>query len=490
MKNLTNLIAAAVLGSALTIGTIQLTGIGEKVVKIEHQSSIPAARTAYTLDKDGEIVPLDFTQAAEKVLPGVVHIRSTAEVSTNQSQIPEEFRRYFGPMLEERSMPRIGSGSGVIISEDGYIVTNNHVIDKASELEVTLHDSRKYKAEIIGTDESTDIALIKIDAENLTHIPFVDSRNTKVGEWVLAVGNPYNLNSTVTAGIISAKARSIGILDNRKNPGDRNESVESFIQTDAAVNPGNSGGALVNLEGGLIGINTAIASPTGSYSGYSFAVPSNIVNKVVEDLLKYGTVQRGWLGITIAPISEYNEDDKVEVNQGAYVMEIAENSGAREAGIQKGDVITRIDEVIVKSNADVIGYVSQKRPGDKVEVTVDRYGEEKIFTVLLKNRSGKAEIIKIDEFTARLGAEFEKADEELLKEMGLKNGVVVKKLQNGLIKNNTPIKEGFVITKIGNKVIKDVSDIKEVLENAQGGVLIEGRYKNSTKNDYYALGLS
>ncbi len=297
----------------------------------------------------------------------------------------------------------MSTGSGVIINSNGYIVTNNHVVADADKVDVTLHDNRSFVAEVVGTDPDTDLALIKINQKDLPHLSFVNSDNSKVGEWVLAVGNPFNLNSTVTAGIISAKGRNINII-NSNNPSGRQQqgstAIESFIQTDAAINPGNSGGALVNLDGGLLGINTAIASPTGSYSGYGFAVPSNIVSKVVEDLLSFGTVQRGWLGISVGSVSSDLAKEKgLDVTEGAYVSGFAEDgkSAAKDAGVKVGDVVVKIDETPIKSSSALIEYVGRKRPGDKINITVDREGKTLILPITLRNKDGKVEAMKREE---------------------------------------------------------------------------------------------
>ena len=294
MKRFASLLLAAVLGSASTVATFEFLK-KDNGFKVEHVTQVPTSKVAYTVNEKGEAVPLDFTKTAERVTAAVVHIRSTSEGGHVQSdqEIPEGFREFFGPRMQQG--PRQSAGSGVIINENGYIVTNNHVVQDADQVDVTLSDNRTYRAEVVGTDPDTDLAVIKINEKGLPYLAFVDSDLSKVGEWVLAVGNPFNLNSTVTAGIISAKGRSINILN--RNEGEGNTAIESIIQTDAAINPGNSGGALVDLNCGLLGINTAIASPTGSYSGYGFAVPANIFNKIVEDLVKFGAVQRGWLGV-------------------------------------------------------------------------------------------------------------------------------------------------------------------------------------------------
>lgn len=494
MKQFSALFAAAILGSAITVGSFQLIKEDQTNHSQTAIEKVPAFHTAYTTGENGEVVPLDFTKAAEKVMPAVVHITSTQKYAANRQmqQIPEPFRDFFGPQQRGQQGPRRGSGSGVIINRDGYIVTNNHVIDNADEIEVTLHDNRTFVAEVIGTDPSTDLGLIKIKSEDLPYLPIVNSNNVKVGEWVLAVGNPFNLNSTVTAGIVSAKGRNIGILNNATQSNRQNTSIESFIQTDAAVNPGNSGGALTNLNGDLIGINTAIASPTGAYSGYSFAVPSNIVAKVVEDLMTYGVVQRGWLGVTIRSVNDdIVRELELEVMSGALIDSISVNSGAMEAGIKSGDVIVKIDDVEIRNTANLIGYVGSKRPGDRVNIKVNRDGKEKSFDVMLKNREGNTEIVKREAKDALdiLGLELEPVDAKTLKKLRLENGVRVKSLNTGEVKKTTQMREGFIITKIDGKEVTSAKDVNRILENKKGGILIEGVYENAPGSYYYGLGL-
>lgn len=495
MKQFSALFAAAILGSALTVGSFHLLKEDQPDYKHTTIEKVPAFHTAYSTNEKGEVVPLDFTKAAEKVMPAVVHITSTQQYANNRQmeQIPAPFRDFFSPFQDRgQPGPRQGSGSGVIINEEGYIVTNNHVIDNADEIEVTLHDNRTFIAEVIGTDPSTDLGLIKIKAEALPYLPIVNSNDVKVGEWVLAVGNPFNLNSTVTAGIVSAKGRNIGILNNATRENRQNTSIESFIQTDAAVNPGNSGGALTNLNGDLIGINTAIASPTGAYSGYAFAVPSNIVAKVVEDLMTYGIVQRGWLGVTIRNINDdIARELDLEVISGALVDSLNNNSGAKEAGIRSGDVIVEIDGVKIRNTANLIGYVGSKRPGDKVNITVNRSGKEKSFEVLLKNRAGSTEVVKKEEkdALALLGLELEPVDSKTLKRLNIDNGLRVISLKPGEVKKTTQMREGFIITKIDGQKVSSVQDVNRILENKKGGILIEGVYENAPGSYYYGLGL-
>lgn len=331
---------------------------------------------------------IDFRAAARKATPGVVHIRSiaTREDRDPYRNIPPQLREFFN--LPQGPPPPVeGAGSGVIISDDGYIVTNNHVISRANEISVTLYDNRTFTAEVIGSDPTTDLALLKIDGGEMPFVEFGDMSEVEVGEWVLAVGNPFNLSSTVTAGIISATSRNLNILQEQS-------AVESFIQTDAAVNPGNSGGALVDLEGKLVGINTAIASPTGAYSGYAFAVPVDLTRKVVNDLLNYGVVQRGYLGVMIRNVdSQLAEEEDLEVTRGAYVDSLVEEGAALDAGLREGDVIVEIDDVEIVSSPQLQSLIAQKRPGDEVQITVLRNGSRRSFEAVLRNELGGTDVI-------------------------------------------------------------------------------------------------
>lgn len=371
MKRFTSLLMVAIFGGAITLGGYKLFIEKKKSTFAFTESEMPVFKTSSTpvSSAGAGIDAVDFTTAAENTVNAVVHVKNLT-----LSKAPSIFDFFYGS--EARQIPQIGTGSGVIISPDGYIVTNNHVIAKSTELKVTLNNNKSYDAELVGTDPNTDIALIKIDADrSLPYLAFGDSDNTKVGEWVLAVGNPFNLTSTVTAGIVSAKARALG------------SSEQSFIQTDAAVNPGNSGGALVNTNGDLIGINTAITSQTGSYVGYSFAVPSNIAKKVVEDILEYGNVQKGMLGISAPNINTpYAIENGINEIEGVYIGTVEEESGADDAGLKTGDIIKQIDDIKIQRFADLTGYISTKRPGDEVQVTVKRDDETMIFPVTLKER--------------------------------------------------------------------------------------------------------
>ncbi|MEQ9300950.1 MAG: Do family serine endopeptidase [Cyclobacteriaceae bacterium] len=485
-----------------------------KTLKIEHVNGAPAKGALYTLNDTGEIVPLDFTDVSERVMDGVVHIKSTQteNYSSRQSQpyrqLPDPFRdffqddffdqffgrpegrpdqgqRYYSYETPQQPEVRVGTGSGVIINSEGYIVTNNHVISNADDIDVTLHDNRTYKATVVGTDPSTDLALIQIKEKGLPSLPLVNSDDVRVGEWVLAVGNPFNLNSTVTAGIVSAKSRNINILRDQY-------AVESFIQTDAAINPGNSGGALVNLQGGLVGINTAIASPTGAYAGYGFAIPSNIVNKVVEDLLKYGVVQRGYLGVTIRGIDGNLAKEKdLVVTKGVYIDSVAENSAALAAGIESGDVILEVDGVGVSTAPELQEMIARHRPGDEVKLKIDREGKEMSIKVELKNREGETKFLAKNrkEIFNILGAEFEDIDKDLAKKLDINGGVQVKKLYAGKLMKYTEMREGFIVTKVDGRVIKDTEELAKALENKKGGVLVEGVYEDIPGTYYYAFGL-
>lgn len=453
----------------------------------------------------------DFTVAAESAVHGVVHIMATqnASESSSRGQYIDPFEYFFGfggggSFQRPKAQPRVGSGSGVIISTDGYIITNNHVIDGADELEVTLNDNRKFEAKLIGTDPATDIALIKIEAKDLPTIPFGDSEKLKVGEWVLAVGNPFNLTSTVTAGIVSAKGRSIPSLDKSK--------IESFIQTDAAVNPGNSGGALVNTKGELIGINTAIYSETGNYAGYSFAVPISIAGKVASDLKQYGTVQRAVLGVKIVGVGdlmdqlsmpnlpdEYREElkgkkENIKVSEGAYVDEFVDRSVAKEAGIEVGDVIISVNGVKVKSANALQEQIGKYRPGDKVTVKVNRKGTEKSFEVQLKNAQGSTKVITPDDGTEMLGGAFKALTDKEKREYGVSYGIEVTGLTNGKLKD-VGIKKGFIIMIVNNQRVKTPEDLEKIVDDIlhgrteDQGLFIKGFYPNG-RTKYYAIDLA
>ncbi|MGZ3903992.1 MAG: Do family serine endopeptidase [Bacteroidia bacterium] len=430
----------------------------------------------------------DFVQAAEASVNSVVHIKTRIEEKNDQLNYDPFQQLFYG-----QQQPRVqqGSGSGVIIDKDGYIVTNNHVIQGASDIQVVLNDKRTYLAELIGADPQTDLALIKIKEKDLPYMPYGNSDNVKVGEWCLAVGNPFNLNSTVTAGIVSAKGRNINILEN--DPVHGQFPIESFIQTDAAVNPGNSGGALVSTTGELIGINSAIASQNGAYIGYSFAIPVNIVKKVVADLAELGVVQRAFIGVSIRDIdSKFAEDKGLKSLNGIYVSGLTENGSAEKAGIEIGDVITKVENIEVKNVSELQEQIGKYRPGDKVTVVLTRGGKEITLPVILKNREGNVGIVKKEKPAEKpvytlLGAAFENVSKEDLAKLKLSNGVRVSKLQNGKLAA-AGLREGLVITSIDKKKISTIEEVETALKNKQGGVLIEGVYPNGMRA-YYGFGL-
>ena len=444
MKRLTSLFLVAIFAGSLTLGAYKLffekTSYG--LVSDDQEMPYFTTSTTPTSYKGAGINEVNFTEAAEKTVNAVVHVKNVT-ISPHSSFM--DF--FYGSDGGQRA--QIGTGSGVIISPDGYIVTNNHVIAKATELSVTLNNNKTYDAEIIGTDPNSDIALIKIDADrNLPYLAFGDSDNAKIGEWVLAVGNPFNLTSTVTAGIVSAKARDLG----------RNQS---FIQTDAAVNPGNSGGALVNTNGDLIGINTAITSQTGSYVGYSFAVPSNIAKKVVEDIMEYGNVQKGILGITSPRLSTpYAVEQGINEIEGVYIEGIKEDSGAEAAHLKHGDVIKQVDDIQVHKFADLTGYVSTKRPGDEIKVTFERDGETKVVNVELKERQSL--VVPV------MGLKVKNLSKEDKRQFKTDKGVKIVGVPEtyrgyGL--------EGKVILEIDDQEIKDINDAHDLF----GGISRYGK---------------
>lgn len=431
----------------------------------------------------------DFVAASENSLNSVVHVTTKVVTTSFQRDFFSEF--FYGPGAGGREFKQYGSGSGsgVIVSEDGYIVTNYHVIEDASEIEVILNDNRKYSAEIVGSDPSTDLAVIKITEKGLQPIPLGNSDEIHVGEWVLAVGNPFNLTSTVTAGIVSAKARNINLLAERSNG--EIVPIESFIQTDAAVNPGNSGGALVNTRGQLVGINTAIASRTGSYAGYSFAVPVNLVKKVMADLIDYGVVQRGFLGVQISDITQELKEEKELPNiKGVYVSKVIEDGSASKAGVKDGDVITKIGSKEVNSVAELQEEVGKRRPGDKVAVTVrDKKGNETVKEIVLRNRDGETTLVSKEEVqkNAALGATFIELSSKEKKELNVDYGVKIKSLSAGKLKS-LGLTEGMVITKINNEPVNTVDQLTTKLNSRNKGVLLE-ILSESGRKDYVGFGL-
>ncbi|PKP35089.1 MAG: deoxyribonuclease HsdR [Bacteroidetes bacterium HGW-Bacteroidetes-17] len=443
-------------------------------------TQLPVSQTSFNA-ADAVTGP-DFRVAADRSVHAVVHIRTQFRRKT------ESYDDFFGSLREylegrqrpSQSAPMVGFGSGVIISEDGYIVTNNHVVEGGDKIEVTLNDKRLYEAKLVGRDASTDLALIKIDTKDLPFLVYGNSDEVQIGEWVLAVGNPFNLTSTVTAGIISAKARNINILGG-------SASIESFIQTDAAVNRGNSGGALVNTSGQLVGINAAIASRSGSYEGYSFAIPVNIVKKVMDDLLNYGEIQRAYIGVSISDINaELAEKYGIETLQGVYISSVAKNGGADKAGIMAEDVIIQIDNVEIKSSSALLETIGQHHPGDKVNVKVLRKNKPKIFTVTLQNENGALGVVKSDDkfLVEELGAYFQQISTEIKAKLNIENGIEITQLNNGKLKDGG-VREGFIILRVDNYIINSKLDIETAIsESKNGAYQIEGIYPNGMRIIY------
>ena len=459
-----------------------------------NNAKVPASYARFASATKG--IETDFTVAAELSIHAVVHVKvktPMAQMSYGGFGNDPLFEYFFGPQQRRQQQPKDvpmqeGAGSGVIISNDGYIVTNNHVVDQSSEIEVTLNDKRTFKAKVIGADPNTDIALIKIDAKDLPIIAFGNSDQLKVGEWVLAVGNPFNLTSTVTAGIVSAKARNIGIINSKLK-------IESFIQTDAAINPGNSGGALVNTRGELIGINTAIASETGTYNGYGFAVPVSIVQKVVGDIRKYGVVQRAMLGVHIGDITdELAKEKKLKTLVGVYVDAVDEESAALKAGIKAGDIINDVNGTAVKSTSELQEQISRYHPGDKITVTVLRDNKPEKFNVELKNSQGSTGIVSAQNSEDVLGATYKELTDKQKQQLGVQYGIEVKSLSKGKLAE-LGVKPGFIILKVNNKPIYSAAEIQTAYDDAMNNgqrdkvLLIAGLYPNG-KIIYFAVNLA
>jgi len=426
----------------------------------------------------------DFVSSAESTVNAVVHIKTKM---LQKSSVYDFFYDFFGhaqPRHQNQPM-YMATGSGVIISKDGYIVTNNHVVQGAHEIEVILNDKRSYLAEIVGNDPSTDLAVIKIKENNLPYLQFGDSDLVKVGEWVLAVGNPFNLTSTVTAGIVSAKARNINILGKGGS-----SAIESFIQTDAAVNQGNSGGALVNTRGELIGINAAIASNTGSYTGYAFAIPSNLTQKVVGDLIQFGEPQRAFLGVSITEMTDELADETgMEHIKGVYLARVIEEGAAAKAGIEEGSVLLKVEGKEVNNTAELMSKIAQHRPGEIVHITVFKDGQLTDHVLTLRNAYGNTKMISEtdDYYVKEFGAAFVEPSDELKKSLGIDDGMQISALKTGILKRKG-VATGFIILRMNKNKIKDVQDIKAVISQVKGGLLIEGIYPDG-RRAYYGIGL-
>ena len=493
MKKIVNIAVptSAIVAVVLSVAALTNTNAAPSA----EQNSLPAVAAAPA----GQ--PVDLTYAAEKALPSVVYIKNTQNSKVQTVEYSDPFEDFFSDPFggffgrgqgnggrrqrQVQTPKRTAAGSGVIISADGYIVTNNHVVDGADELMVTLNDNKEYSARIIGADATTDLALIKIDAKNLPAIVIANSDNAKVGEWVLAVGNPLGLNNTVTAGIVSAKARTMG------------QGVSSMIQTDAAINQGNSGGALVNVRGELIGINAMLASPNGSNIGYGFAIPTSIMNKVVDDLKQYGNVQRAMIGIQGSDVNDYVDMEKEKGNEidlgtmeGIYVAKVVDDGAAAEAGLEKGDVITHIDGQKIKSFGELQNIIAQKRPGDKITISYLRDKKKKEATLTLKNEQGNTKVVKNADIDV-LGGQFRAITDQQKEQLNIGYGLEVLKVNGGKLKD-AGVPKGFIIQRINDESIKSIEDLQKVVKEASTSkepvLYIQGIYPTGKKG-YFAVPL-
>lgn len=483
MKKYFTLFASALLGGVVAMGAFTLFSSNNKIENSFSSPNVPVVTAGYAALPDAT---LDFTGAAERTVNAVVHVKTETKVQN----VYNPWMDFFG--YQQEPQVQMASGSGVIISQDGYIITNNHVVEGAEKLMVTLNNNKNYEAKIIGRDPSTDIAVLKIEETNLPSILWGNSDDVRVGQWVLAVGNPFELTSTVTAGIVSAKARNINLLSER-NRSEEVFPVESFIQTDAAVNPGNSGGALVNVRGELIGINTAIASRTGAYAGYSFAVPTTIAKKVAEDLIEFGNVQRAFIGVRISDVTETQaKESGLKEVAGIYVNALTDGGAAAQGGIKEGDIILKVGDIAVKNVPQLQEQVTKYRPGDKVKVSVWRDEKLQDVIVTLRNREGKAEL---EDFTAKaevsmdeLGAQFVKPSSSEVQNLKINGGAKVEAIGSGKLKS-IGIQKGFIITKVDKETISSPEELKSALQGKSGNVLLEGVYPNGTKA-YYGFSLN
>lgn len=481
MKKFASYLFAAILGGLIFAITFNYIQDDKNTSSLPSDTSAPVLQ-ANLVPNHAPVMGPDFVDAADKTVHAVVHIKAELQQRTKEyNDFFDLFDDFFNqPNRRYHNAPIVATGSGVIISDDGFIVTNNHVVQGANSLEITLNDKRTYFATVIGTDPTTDLALVKIDGEGLPFLRYGDSDGVKVGEWVLAVGNPFNLTSTVTAGIVSAKARNINILGGAS-------AIESFIQTDAVVNRGNSGGALVNTIGELVGINAAIASNTGSYTGYSFAIPVNIVKKVISDFQNFGEIQRAYLGITFREIdSQLAEEKGLDEIYGVYIESVVEDGAAEAAGLERGDIIVKIDDTKINAKSTLLETIGIKRPGDEVRVYLKRGNSMKQIDVELRNRSGNTDIVK-NESLDILGGKFEPVSEQLKKKLNLNHGLLLTEITKGKLKD-AGVRDGFIILYVDKKEVDSVDDLKRMLNGKRGGTLIEGIYSNGQRA-YYGLGL-
>lgn len=484
--NIKQVFTVAVISVVSTVATLfTYNHFTQKPLAIQAENGKSPANYVGLFDSNSNMPgtqPIDFQAAAQSSVPAVVHITTIIGKSSASNNLPRRnpFSDLFGDDFDDffggpntRSLPQRASGSGVLVSEDGYIVTNNHVIDEAEEIKVTLSNKKSYTAKLIGTDPSSDLAMLKIDAKGLPFILYGNSDQVKLGQWVLAVGYPLNLETTVTAGIVSAKARSLGLNSRRST-----SPIESFIQTDAAVNQGNSGGALINTNGELVGIVSAIASPTGAYAGYSYAIPVNIVKKIINDLLQFGTVQRAYLGISYLPdAAPDSEKEKIGFKEGmgVFVREVSKDGAAAGTGIKAGDYITKINGVKVTSGSEMVEQIAGYKPGDKITLSYTRDGKEMNTNVTLKNKAGNYDQVKTTA-TDLLKGDFETLSAAKAKEYGVAGGVIVKKIGDGPIDEQTRMRDGFIILKANGESVKSVDELNTVLARGTNRVSLEGFY--------------
>jgi Do/DeqQ family serine protease len=478
IKRVAGILLIAMIGGAVSLGMYKAFE-SEQYVFNQRPEGIPIRQVSY--NPSAAFNQPDFEAAAAISVHAVVHIKLEFQ---KKSLVYDDFFEFFNfggrPQPKEYISPYSAMGSGVVVAPDGYIVTNNHVVQDATGITVTLNDKREYKAKVVGSDPSTDLALIKIDENDLPFLTYGNSDEVKIGEWVLAVGNPFNLTSTVTAGIVSAKARNINILGSQG-------AIESFIQTDAAINPGNSGGALVNTRGELIGINAAIASGTGYYTGYSFAIPVNIVKKVVGDFMKFGSIQRAYLGVYYREIDDqFAKDQGFSDLRGVYVDDVVGGGPAEKAGLKKGDVIISIDTAPVNGKSELMEIIGQKNPGDKVTVVVHREGKEFSLPLTMTSEESSKVYVKNDQLIIH-GATFQALNEDEKAKLNLDYGFKITRVDEGKLKNSG-IRAGFILLTIDRQPVRTTSDLREALSGHNGGVLLEGVYPNGLRA-YYGIGL-
>lgn len=485
-KSLLPVVITTVITSLLTVFIAAQFGSKSYVTTGDQQVKPPVNYVGYSGNHTSSTPPADFQPAAEASVKAVVHIKT----KTDAKQVVVKRQSFWGSYYEKGwAPPQMGSGSGVVVSPDGYIVTNNHVVAGADVVTVTFDNRKTMDAKLIATDPSTDIAVLKIEGDNFPYMEYGNSDDVQLGQWVLAVGYPFTLDATVTAGIVSAKSRSLGI-----NRTQSSAAIESFIQTDAAVNQGNSGGALVNTDGQLIGINAAIASPTGTFTGYSYAIPANIVRKIADDIIKYGAVQRGFLGISYKDVKNSRPEEiellGLDKQAGVYIAHIFEDGAAEKAGLQKGDFITGINGTAVSTSPELLEQIAQHKPGDNISVKYVRDGKVKNTTVQLKNLEGTTKLIKKNSKAKMLGADLETVSRQQAEELGIEGGVKVMQITDGAIPLQTKMKPGFIITGVNEIPVKSVEELQNTIAGQSGTLKLSGFYPGKEGMYYYGIVLS